>query len=336
MSITVKTIDKTTLQDFYNKFAGEKTFLQSAPYGDFREAVGEKNIRLGIFEKEKLVGTAQIQKTTTRLKTYLHCPHGPLFLEKNEEILKSLLSEYKKLGQAENCDLVRISPLMAETNGNRTLFKNNQFRPSAVHLVNPEKTWILGITPSEDELLMQMKKSTRYEVRRIGKCGIKVQMGNTSKDLDIFWALHEKTVKRQGFVPFPRKNTEKELNVFGHDCQIFSASIDQKHYSSSIILFDNKSAYYHQGASDYSKFPVAHATLWTAILEAKKRGCTEFNFWGICAEEAKKHPWYGLSRFKRGFGGEERNYLHVHDAPLTKKYWLNFALEKYRRWKKNY
>ncbi len=190
-------------------------------------------------------------------------------------------------------------------------------------MVNPEKTWILDITPDEEALLAQMKKSTRYEVRQIEKKGLTVKQGNSAEDLDIFWELHRETVARQKFVPFPKKNTEIEIQTFSEDCQIFSTKVENDYLSSSVILFDDQSAYYHQGASQYSKLPVAHATIWAAIKEAKKRGCQTFNFWGIVDDEAKKHPWYGLSRFKRGFGGEEHNYLHCQDYPLTWKYTLN-------------
>jgi len=191
----------------------------------------------------------------------------------------------------------------------------------------------LNLQQTEEEILAQMKKSTRYEVRRIEKLGIKVVQ---NQDLEIFWKLHLATIKRQKFVPFPRENTARQLNIFGQDCQIFSAEKDGEFLSSSIIIFDEQSAYYYQGSSIYSKLPMAHATLWSAILVAKKRGCRTFNFWGVVDDEMKNHPWYGLSRFKKGFGGEVQKFIHCQDFPITKKYWLNFCLEKWRKWKRGY
>jgi lipid II:glycine glycyltransferase (peptidoglycan interpeptide bridge formation enzyme) len=187
-----------------------------------------------------------------------------------------------------------------------------------------------------DEILKNMRKSTRYEVRRIEKEGIKLSQGNSEKELNTFWKLHQKTAARQKFVPFSYKSTAIEMDIFGKDCQIFTATHNHENIASSVILFDSRSAYYHQGASVLSKIPGAHATLWAAIQEAKKRGCTEFNFWGVSPSEKIEHPWAGLSRFKRGFGGEERKYLRAQDLPLTPKYWLNFAVEKVRRWKRHY
>ena len=296
---------------------------------------------LGIFQNETMVGTALIQLITSRLKKVFHCPHGPLLLmEYQKSGLNTFLQYYKKLGIQWKCDLVRISPLiqLQSTTGEflEKEFTEQHFKPATVHLINPELTWVLNITGSEDEILKNMKKSTRYEVKKGLKSGIEVTMGNQSKDLDIFWSLHEATVKRQGFNPFPRSQTEKQLKSLGGDCQIFNATIEQHNYSSAVIIFDEQSAFYHQGASEYCKLPASHATLWSAILEAKKRGCTEFNFWGVSPADNSKHPWHGLSKFKRGFGGEEREYLHVHDYEITGKAKLNRLIEWYRKKKRKY
>lgn len=340
MSIEIKKISAQEHQSFYDSFEGEKSFLQTSQYGDWRETVGETNFRFGFFVAKELKGICQFQKIIAKRGTYLHIPHGPLLspplCDNDGSGIKPFLDWYKNFGKEQSCDFVRFSPLWPKGHDVEKCLITNRYRPAPVHLVNPEKTWILDITQSQEDILKNMKKSMRYEIRRIEKSGIKVQQGRSDEDLDIFWKLHEETVKRQGFVPFPKENTQKELELFRNNVCIFSSHIEQKYYSSSIIWFDDHSAYYHQGASEYSKLPVAHATLWAAIGEAQKRGCKEFNFWGVVSDTDKKHPWYGLSRFKRGFGGIERNYVHVHDFPITKKYWINWAIEKYRRWRKGY
>lgn len=378
MSFLLKQIPAEQFDAFYEAYEGEKTFLQTSKYAEYRKHLGEGIFLYGLFVREELVGIALIQKISAKRGVFLHVPHGPIIrsesqiredytdytdykFERCEEIMKDFLSEYVELGKREKCDFVRVAPLFSLPSlggdgrpvqiveGGRSvgvlsteevdaqkIFLEQSFRPAPVHLVNPEKTWVLDLQQSEEELLKNMRKSTRYEVRRIEKMGIKVCMGNRIEDLDIFWALHEETVKRQKFVPFTRKSTEKELEIWGKDCQVFSAEVEGKYLSSSVILFDSHAAYYHQGASVYSKLPAAHATLWWAILEAKKRGCKEFNFWGICGEDQNKHPWYGLSRFKRGFGGMEKNFLHVQDYPLTWRYWISWVVEKWRKWTRGY
>jgi lipid II:glycine glycyltransferase (peptidoglycan interpeptide bridge formation enzyme) len=59
-----------------------------------------------------------------------------------------------------------------------------------------------------------------------------------------------------------------------------------------------------------------------------------YNFWGVVPETATKHPWAGLSTFKRGFGGAEEQYVHAKDLPLSLKYWLTYTIEKVRKMKR--
>ena len=335
MPHTIKPITPETLDKFYEAYPHEKTFLQTSQYAEFRQNLNEKILLRGIFKNDKLIGTALIQKIPAKRSSHLHTPHGPLLLDPtNKTTLKFFIQEYKKLGKEQHCDFVRISPLLPPET--KQTFIEQKMCSAPTHLVNPEITLTLDITQTPEEILKQMRKSTRYEIRRIEKTGIKTQMGNTPKDLEIFWNLHQKTVARHGFVPFTKASTQTELQTFKQNCQIFSAKTEEEYLSSSIILFDNHAAYYHQGASTRSKLPAAHATLWHAILEAKKRGCKQFNFWGISPEDQPNHPWHGLSKFKRGFGGEQHTYLHAQDYPITKKYYLNYIVEKYRKWKRNY
>lgn len=321
--------------DTFNRgFEGEKNFLQSASFATYRKNCGE-DIRLeGYFKDDELVAVALIQNLKTKLKKWLHVPHGPLVKPSIKSVFWPWwLQHYRDLGKELKQDLVRVAPL--EITANEISFQAAHFKPAAVHLVNPETSWILDITQSEDELLAAMKKSTRYEVRK----GLKPETGFTTTadlNLEAFWDLHEATVARQNFVPFTKKSTQAEINAFGDHCKIITIWHEEKALASGVFLFDDKSAYYHQGASVHSKLPAAHAYIWAAILEAKTRGCTEFNFWGVSREDDKNHPWFGLSKFKRGFGGFEKNYHHVHDFEITWRAKLNRIIETRRKKKRGY
>jgi hypothetical protein len=78
MTYSLRSISKKELHDFYDAFEGEKTFLQTPPYGDFREALGEQNFRCGLFWEKKLIGIAQFQKINAKRGIHLHCPHGTI------------------------------------------------------------------------------------------------------------------------------------------------------------------------------------------------------------------------------------------------------------------
>jgi lipid II:glycine glycyltransferase (peptidoglycan interpeptide bridge formation enzyme) len=335
MNFDVKDIDGKTLHAFYASFGGWKTFLQNEKYAQFREKISEKVHRKGIFFDGVLIGIAVVTYVKARRGTYLMCSHGPLIAKDADAgVWEFFYGWYAKYGKEMECDFVRYNALVDPKIEN-DLMKSG-YRPAPVYMANPECTLLLDIAGDVESICAQMKKTTRYEVRKSQKGGIDVTMGNGEKDLEVFWNLHEKTFARKKFTPFAKKNTELELNVFGDDAQIFSAYVDGEPMASSLMIFDDKTVYYHQGASVRSKQPVAHATLWAAVLEAKKRGCKTFNLWGVSEAENKAHPWFGLSKFKRGFGGQEIRTMHVHDKPLTWKYWINWSVETWRRRKRGY
>jgi lipid II:glycine glycyltransferase (peptidoglycan interpeptide bridge formation enzyme) len=107
--------------------------------------------------------------------------------------------------------------------------------------------------------------------------------------------------------------------------------------SSSMIIFWQDTAFYHQGASSlkHPKIPVSYLLQWETIKEAKKRNLNLYNFWGIAPEGRKSHPWAGLTLFKKGFGGYVKKYVETQDLPLSQRYWLTFVFESLRRIKRD-
>jgi lipid II:glycine glycyltransferase (peptidoglycan interpeptide bridge formation enzyme) len=46
-----------------------------------------------------------------------------------------------------------------------------------------------------------------------------------------------------------------------------------------------------------------HLLQWQAMLDAQKKGCRQYDFWGAAPAEAtgKEASWGGITRFKQGF-----------------------------------
>ena len=95
-----------------------------------------------------------------------------------------------------------------------------------------------------------------------------------------------------------------------------------------LIIFMDKFAFYYQSGSQTTKVPVNYLIQWQAILEARTRGCQIYNMWGVSPLDQKDHPWYGLTLFKTGFGGQLKQYMHARDFPLSPKYYFLRLIEK--------
>lgn len=315
------------------------SFLQAWNWGVLNQALGQKIFRLGIFENQKLVGVGLVIKVPARRGTFLHCPYGPLLDFENPKYLESFLDFLKKLAREEKAVFIRINPLLLKNEENRSIFQKMGFKNAPIHMINPELSWMLDLTQNEEELLKNMRKTTRYLVRRAEKDGVKIVQSDQPSDLDLFYQIHLETVKRHKFVPYSLEFLKKQFEAFKKDDQIklFLGKYQGEILTAAIIVFYGKEASYHHAASSsqYPKIPASYLLQWEAIKEAKRRGCKIYNFWGI-VENHPKHPWAGLSLFKMGFGGFKKEYLHVQDLPLCKHYYLTWLIETIRRIRRHY
>lgn len=338
--------NKEEWENFF-RFIPEKTFLQSWNWGEFQQSLGRKIWRLGAYQNNQLKGIGLVFKSPIiqagkYQKGFLFCPHGPLILEDNiasaEIILKAFVEKLKVLAKEEKVIFLRLAPLWKNTKENQNLFHQLGFRKAPLFL-HPELTWQLNLQSSEEKLLQQMRKTTRYLIRKgLNWPGLEIRQGTSRKDINYFWQLYQETASRHHFVPFSKHYLQQEVLSFKKDKEIiiFSAFLKNELLASAIILFWQGIAFYHHGASSSKqpKVPAAYLIQWRAIQEAKKRQSKIYNFWGIAPSINKQHPWGGLTLFKQGFGGQAKEYLPTQDLALSWLYWPNWLLEKARRRKR--
>ncbi len=329
-------------EDFFTA-AKEKSFLQSWNWGEFQKAMGNKIWRFGLYKDNDLVAESLVVRIKAKRGTFLFVPHGPVVLNKKnlESVLSSLVRELKKLARNQKCSFVRISPICEKNDENIKIFEKIGFREAPIHM-HPELTWELNILPSEKEILMQMRKTTRYLIKQgLKNEDIQIYQSQKLEDIDVFNRIHQEVVKRQRFVPFSLNYLKKEFLCFSPDNQIsiFFGKYKGEILASAIIVYWQGIGFYHHGATSlkYPKIPVSYLLQWEAIKEAKKRGCRLYNFWGIAPEgSSKEHPWWGLSLFKKGFGGYKKEYVKTQDLVLNPRYWLNWGIEKIRKKKRGF
>ena len=330
-------IDKKSWENFV--LQQEYTlFVQSVAYGEFFEKMGEKSWIFGVYENDVLIGGSLVVSTHAKRGNFLYLPYGPIGdIKKILPILKDFL---RKFARENKFDFIRISPFQQNNSENREVFQKNGFLDAPMHIL-AENTWLLNLEKSEEEIISQMEKTHRYLIKRCEKEGVKVIIGEDS-DLTDFNKLHDETAKRHHFHRFSRKYILDEFESFAKEKQavLFKAYLPNGELdSSAIIIYYGQMAAYRHGASLNldKKLSTSYLIQWEAIKEAKRRGVKWYNFWGVAPENASKnHPFYGITHFKKGFGGLEIDLIHCQDLPVTKKYWLNWIVETIRSFKRGF
>ncbi|MEX1061591.1 MAG: peptidoglycan bridge formation glycyltransferase FemA/FemB family protein [Patescibacteria group bacterium] len=309
-------------------------FLQSWAWGEFQERLGFSHRRLGIYQGKELVGICAVYLGHRKLGSFAYVPHGPVFKAFDGGMAKAVLAYLKDLARREKVDYLRIEPNWEAANDQQTLLSQAGFRPARSAIPQAGgRTLLLDLALPEEELLANLRKTTRYLVRKGEELGITIERTADQGKLPNFHRLMKLTQTRQHFTPqarayledqftelAPRRMAELALARYGGE--IISAAIE--------VSYGDTTTYLH-GASLKSEVPASHVLLWENIKEAKKDGRSYYDFWGIAPEGAdQKHPWWGYTLFKSGFGGYPHDYLGTWDLSLNPKYLGVWAAEELR------
>jgi len=349
--------------------APQYSFLQSWQLGSLSEQLDNKVYRFGLRRGDQHFLLAQVLIIEAKRGKLLQVRHGPLVLpefhnliaSQKIEVLSSLVNHLKQLGKAESCDYIRLQPLFKtaiedESNATNTeleltsqyleVLEVEGFKPASIHNIDAEKTLILDITPKPEVLLENMRKQTRYYVRKAEKSGVTVTHTQDSKAIEQFFSIHHDTTLRQSFKSYSLGFYQKffaQLNSLPESklsAEVYLADYQGQYIAAAIIVYYAGKAFYSDGGSlsAYSKIPASYLIQWTALKRAKDLGCSTYNLWGGVSPDKNntKYPWYGIDLFKRGFAGTRVDYVHAFDQGLGWKYSFIRLFELWEKLRRGY
>ena len=194
-------------------------------------------------------------------------------------------------------------------------------RKAVVNLTGAD-TVILNLASDEEKLLSEMKPKTRYNIRLAQRKGVRVF--HASPDLlPDFYEVYRQTSERNHFY----------LGEYEHFSTLFSAlschprsseilfllgSHDRDLLAGAIIVISGRTATYLFGASSNEKrnLMAPYAVQWAAMQLARAKGCLRYDLGVVSPTKDPNHPFYGLYRFKTGFGGKVVHRSGTWDYPL--------------------
>lgn len=149
------------------------------------------------------------------------------------------------------------------------------------------------------------------------------QLNDTQKQLNRLLKAEEKeqdpaiAEERAAKKETLQKKLLRDTNALESMEQIAKEHPDGLVVSGTIEAFSGKGSWYVYGASDnvFRDYMPNYLIQWEMMREAKKRGCTMYDFGGISGDLSPDNPLWGLYKFKKGFGGQfvefigEFNYI---------------------------
>ena len=332
----VTEITKSEYDSFMSQHQ-ESNFLQSWQWGDLHKDLGDSVIREGVRHNNKFIAVwTGIVKEAKRGR-YLEIPGGPIMDWSDSKLIECVSEIIRSTGEKHRCVFIRIRPQLLESAESNHAMAQIGARKAPMHL-HAEHTNVLNISKSEEDILTDMRRQTRYEIRRSDKRDIEVEFSSpTEQDIDEFYEMQQSTAKRHGFIQSPRAFLQALRSSFGEQLVLYRASKNGVLLNLALIIHSGEEADYYEAAStvEARKEPGAYGIIWWAIVQAKKFGCSRFNFWGIAYSSNPNHRYAGVTTFKRGFGGQDVTFTPAHDIIIKPlKYPMNWTIETIRRKKR--
>lgn len=167
-------------------------------------------------------------------------------------------------------------------------------------------TLVIDLARPEADILSAMKPKARYNIRLAQRKGVRV-IAASPEMLPVFYDLYRQTARRNRFPP----------GDYGHFSALFSASSGSSEIlfllaakgddilAGAIIAISGKTAVYLFGASSnqHRNLMGSYAVQWDGIVSARAKGCISYDMGSVSPVADPGHPFYGMYRFKTGFGG---------------------------------
>jgi len=201
----------------------------------------------------------------------------------------------------------------------------------------PSNTIFMDLKKEPATLLSRMKPKTRYNIKLSSRKDVKVHLLGL-ESLDIWYNLYRETAVRNNFVLHDISYFKIILSAKANDTlspadvYLLVAKADDKPLAAMFLVISAQRATYLYGASssENRNYMATYSLQWQAMLLAREKGCTEYDFFGVSPQADPAHPMYGLHRFKTGFGGTMYHRMGCWDYPLDENKYRYYASTEFR------
>jgi len=199
--------------------------------------------------------------------------------------------------------------------------------------------FLIDLTKSDEELLAEMHKKRRYNIKYAIKKGITVRkVKDDIQDFEIFYSLYNSTGDRQKFFNRSYDYMKNIWEVFrpAGAAEILIAEYEGKPLTAWLLFKYENILYYPYGGSSDEHKNLQHSCLtgWEAIRYGKQEKCITFDLWGAAENPGDtSDPYHGFTRFKEKYGGRHITYIDSHDLVINPSFYKIFVAANQIRWK---
>jgi lipid II:glycine glycyltransferase (peptidoglycan interpeptide bridge formation enzyme) len=328
----------------WNEISGSfqnSSILQTWEWGEMKKSTGWRpDFYVRQDEKGSILAASLILTREQKISRFgpvfrvIYLPHGPMLDWLNENLVLSVLADLTEYARRHKANYIKIDPqVVPQTNrlnglpirceiseNSISALKNAGWQYSLQQIQFKNSFWI-DLSPTEEQLMAEMKQKTRYNIRLSERKGVEVKEGVYS-DLELLYEMYLETSTRDGFIIRPKSYY---LEVWGRFIQSEKATPLVAYYEDAPIAalmlfhFAGKSYYLYGMSSERRREMMPNYLLqWEAIKLSKRLGCRVYDLWGAPDVMDESDRMWGVYRFKDGLGGKIIETIGAYDYPTSR------------------
>lgn len=289
--------------------------VQTSLWAQVKASLNWKPLRVIITHQKRIVAGGQLlYRSISPMLRVGYLTKGPLCDETHPEAAQVIMEQILCVSHEKHLQLLVVQPA---NNGTQVaaLLPTLGFQPSLLELA-PIASILLDLSPSLEQLMANMKRQTRQNIRRGLQAGFFVYEGN-QVDLKDFYQLHLATSQRQNFPPYTfeyYQNMWRAFEPIGAIGLIVAKFSGEPVSALLLIPFGETVIAKILGWSgQQASLRPNDAIFWQAIIWAKAHGFRYFDFEGVDQTGARTYLENGSlpaelknspDFFKLGYGGQ--------------------------------
>ncbi len=291
----------------------EGHYTQSSSWGLLKARFGWDVFRLLIKESDQLVGGAQILARRLPLWGRIgYISKGPVVTGGRSDVMEMLLNDIEGFARKHAVLLLSIQPPSGDALYMYPL-NARQYQPSSYYII-PPCTVVIDLTHSEDEILGQMKRTTRQNIRAAQSRGVIVKEG-TAEDVAAFCQLKQLTESRSEFVHYDQAYYQEAYQQFAPRglMKLWLAYFEGELLAGLMAIYFGQWVIYAWAGSTraYPEKRPNDLLFWSAMQWGKEHGYRFCDLGGISPivadalvqnQEPPECKEKGIARYKLGFG----------------------------------
>lgn len=244
----------------------------------------------------------------------MYAPRGPVCDYDDRKTLADLLAGAAELAKKHHAHILKMDPYLYEGDAEHAkLFCDLgcEFTPDAgfKDTIQPRYNYMLPYIKgmSEDALLANFARETRYYIRYAPKQGVVCKYGRDL--LDDFYSVYSETGERQGFSIRPKEYLAGFLDVFSEDARLYMCyAPDGRPICGGLsVNYAGRTAHVYGCSSDDHALRRLRATYllqWEMMKWALSTGCHVYDMQGVAIKPEDSEALYNVLGFKQNFTGE--------------------------------